>query len=93
MMLNRRHILLPAIVLSSPAFAQHAGHEPQFERLNTPGRVDTPPEAQTQRVFDSPATKAANPGRWVTRAALPLPRSEMAWAVELAGKAHYGVRT
>lgn len=89
MLLNRRHVLAAGAVLATPAFAQHAGHQPQFERLNTPGRVEAPPEAQTQRVFESPAPRASNPGRWIERAALPVPRSEMVWAGELAGRVHY----
>ncbi len=36
-------------------------------------------------MFDGPAPKAANPGRWMTKAPLPLPRGEMAWAAERAG--------
>jgi N-acetylneuraminic acid mutarotase len=41
-----------------------------------------------QHVFDSPAPRAANPGRWIARAPLPLPRSEMAWATVLDNKMH-----
>ena len=37
------------------------------------------PEQEAQRVTDSPAP-AGPAGRWVPRAALPSPRSEMAWA-------------
>jgi N-acetylneuraminic acid mutarotase len=47
-----------------------------------------PPVAQTQRFIDSPAPKAANPGRWIARAPLPLPRSEMAWATQHANRMH-----
>lgn len=42
---------------------------------------------EAERVSDSPAP-AGPPGRWVTRAALPLPRSEMAWATAWAGRMH-----
>ena len=34
------------------------------------------------------APKAATPGRWIPRAALPLPRSEMAWAAAFADRMH-----
>jgi N-acetylneuraminic acid mutarotase len=88
-MLTRRHIIAAlAASTAAPAFAQHAGHGPLYERLNQPGRVDAPPAAAEQAVTDSPAPKAANQGRWITRAALPLPRSEMAWATVLDNKMH-----
>lgn len=45
------------------------------------------PDEQAQRVTDSPAPHGT-PGRWVPRAALPLPRSEMAWATAWAGRVH-----
>ena len=45
------------------------------------------PEQEAQRVYDSPAPKGA-PGSWRPRAALPLPRSEMAWATSWAGRMH-----
>ena len=41
-----------------------------------------------QHVFDSPAPPAARQGRWVTKAPLPLPRSEMAWATTLNNRMH-----
>ena len=47
-----------------------------------------PEIAAEQRVYDSPAPKAANAGRWIDRAPLPLPRSEMAWAAKHAGRMH-----
>ncbi|CAM5192276.1 N-acetylneuraminic acid mutarotase OS=Bosea thiooxidans OX=53254 GN=SAMN05660750_03075 PE=4 SV=1 [Bosea thiooxidans] len=82
--LNRRHLIAAgAAVLAGPAFGQQPGHEhhgPQYERLNQPGRIEKPELAATQNVFDLPAPKAAVPGRWSTKAPLPLPRSEMAWA-------------
>jgi hypothetical protein len=59
-----------------------------YERLNRPGRTGLPDAAAVQHVFDSPAPKAANPGRWVAKAPLPLPRSEMAWAVAHDDKMH-----
>ena len=45
------------------------------------------PEQEAQRVTDSPAPPGP-PGRWVARAALPIPRSEMAWATAWAGRMH-----
>ena len=45
------------------------------------------PEQMAQRVIDSPAP-AGPPGRWVARAMLPVPRSEMAWATAWAGRMH-----
>ncbi len=90
---NRRRIVLgaAATILSPGVFSQTthgAHHEGQYESLNKPGRIGLPELASTQHVFDSPAPKAAQPGRWMARAALPLPRSEMAWAVTYEGKMH-----
>jgi len=45
------------------------------------------PEQQAQRSLTSTAPAGAA-GRWVERAALPIPRSEMAWATEWAGRMH-----
>jgi len=45
------------------------------------------PEQESQRVTASPAPAGA-PGRWIARAALPLPRSEMAWATVAQGRMH-----
>ena len=44
-------------------------------------------DQESQRSLQSPAPKGAL-GRWVTRASLPIPRSEMAWATEWAGRLH-----
>ncbi len=74
--------------LATPGLAQTGHQHGLYEGLREPGRIGLPPIAEQQRVFDSPAPKAANPGRWLERAALPLPRSEMAWATEHAGKMH-----
>jgi N-acetylneuraminic acid mutarotase len=76
---------------TSQARAQQSGHAHHgglYESLQKPGRIDIPETAATQHVFDSPAPKAANPGRWVAKAPLPLPRSEMAWAVAHADRMH-----
>ena len=89
---TRRWFLLgtAGLVFSGRGFAQtgHEHHGGLYERLQTPGRIGLPDIAATQHVFDSPAPKATQPGRWVQRAPLPLPRSEMAWAVAYAGTMH-----
>jgi N-acetylneuraminic acid mutarotase len=92
MLPTRRTVLSGSLlVLAAPrALAQsgHEGHSGMYERLDRPGRIDLPPAALQQRVFDSLAPKAANPGRWIGRAPLPLPRSEMAWATALNNRMH-----
>ena len=45
------------------------------------------PEQEAQRFVDSPAP-AGPAGRWVARAAMPIPRSEMAWAAVVQGRMH-----
>jgi len=77
-------------IMTGPAFAQtgHEHHGGLYEGLRQPGRIGLPEAASQQRVYDSPAPKAANPGRWMERAPLPLPRSEMAWAAADAGRMH-----
>ena len=79
-----------ALVPLASALAQsgHDHHGGLYERLQQPGRIDKPEVAAAQNVFDSPAPKAANPGRWMAKAPLPLPRSEMAWATECTGRLH-----
>lgn len=93
MTLTRRSLLLAApaalAACAQPAGPDpHAAHHPLYERLDAPGRIPRPEQAAVQNVFDSPAPKAAQPGRWMARAPLPLPRSEMAWAVALGGRMH-----
>jgi N-acetylneuraminic acid mutarotase len=89
---DRRSFLLAgaSLFLANRATAQtgHAHHDGLYESLQTPGRIHLPATAATQRVFDSPAPRAATPGRWTARSPLPLPRSEMAWGVAHAGKMH-----
>ncbi|MDB5576833.1 MAG: galactose oxidase [Bradyrhizobium sp.] len=90
--LDRRHFIVNGIALlgAAPALAQpsgHAGHG-QYEKLTEPGRIARPDLAAIQAVFDSPAPKAAQQGRWSAKADLPLPRSEMAWAAAHDGKMH-----
>src|SRR5512134_35250 len=90
-MTNRRQFLLAGAALLAAANARaqgHAQHGGLYESLQKAGRIGLPEVAATQHVFDSPAPKAANPGRWLARAPLPLPRSEMAWAVALADRMH-----
>jgi hypothetical protein len=71
------------------ASAQHAGHDPMYSHLRDAGVTSPPADVlEAQRVFDTPAPRAANQGRWITRAPLPLPRSEMAWATVLGNRMH-----
>ncbi len=90
--IDRRTVLAGiAALAAAPAHAQqpgHAQHGGLYEGLQTPGRIGLPDIAATQHVFDSPAPKAADQGRWVAKAPLPLPRSEMAWAVAHADRMH-----
>lgn len=88
--MRRRAFLLGAAgFAAAPVLAQHhAGHGDHYESLQKPGRMGLPPVAQTQRYSNSPAPRAAQPGRWLARATLPLPRSEMAWAVEHDNRMH-----
>lgn len=75
-MITRRGFAISfALTLAGPALAQHAAHDPLYSGLKDPKLTDVPHEtAAMQRVYDSPAPKAPNQGRWVARAALPLPR-------------------
>lgn len=79
--------------------AQNAGHgarpalpeappspEP-FARLQGGVPHHLTPEQEAQRVTESPAP-AGPPGRWIPRAAMPIPRSEMAWATTMEGRLH-----
>jgi len=92
MTLRRRSLLLaaPAALAgcAQPVQHPHAHHGGMYERLNAPGRIDRPEQAAVQNVFESPAPTAARTGRWSPRAPLPLPRSEMAWAVAMNGRMH-----
>jgi len=95
--MQRRHLVLAAgAALAGCARAQHAGHAPlpvapsspePYARLQGGVPHHLTPEQEAQRVTDSPAP-AGPAGRWVPRAALPLPRSEMAWATAAAGRMH-----
>ena len=79
-----------ALIPMAAAFAQsgHDHHGGLYESLRQPGRIDKPEVTAAQHVFDSPTPKAANPGRWMAKTPLPLPRSETAWATECAGRLH-----
>jgi hypothetical protein len=99
--MNRRLFLgagAGAVLASSPARAQHAGHGPalrpappsahRFHNLTQGGAPHhITPEQEAQRVFANPAP-AGPPGRWTGRADMPIPRSEMAWATVWAGRMH-----
>ena len=90
-MLRRR--LLAATMAAAPvaALAQSLRPVPPaadaFQRLQGGVPHHLTPEQEAQRVVDSPAPPGP-PGHWVPRAALPVPRSEMAWATALDGRMH-----
>lgn len=92
--MNRsRRVFVAGSLLALPAArvlaqSDHAAHGGLYERLQQPGRIDKPELAVQQNVFDSIAPKAATPGRWFAQAPLPLPRSEMAWAVAHRDRMH-----
>lgn len=94
-MMHRRGLLGAALAAAGAgrALAQHA-HLPDadpspepFARLQGGVPHHLTPDQEAQRVTDSPAPAGA-PGRWTPRAALPIPRSEMAWATAAAGRMH-----
>lgn len=89
MPLSRRSLLAggAALAASGPALAQHS-HGAMFSNLKDPNATGPPDGIPGQRFFYSNAPKARQQGRWVKRADLPLPRSEMAWATALAGRMH-----
>ncbi|MFC0409225.1 Kelch repeat-containing protein [Roseomonas elaeocarpi] len=84
---------------SGSALAQHAGHGgPALEALpsspapfgalaqnGAPHHLTAQQEAQ--RFFESNAPEGPA-GRWETRAEMPIPRSEMAWATAAEGRMH-----
>jgi N-acetylneuraminic acid mutarotase len=90
---SRRTFLLAAgATLAAPRARAQDDHDHHdgllYESLQKPGRIGLPEAAATQHLFDSPAPKAATPGRWMPRAPMPVPRSEMAWATSHAGRMH-----
>jgi N-acetylneuraminic acid mutarotase len=89
-MLSRRTFVAGlAAGLVGPALAQHHGEEGLYSHLRDPSVKGPPLETmKAQHVFESPAPAAANPGRWIARAPVPVPRSEMAWAVARNGRLH-----
>ena len=99
--MQRRHLLLgsiPALLLADgngqPLHHDHGAALPPAPSASQPyarlqGGVPhhLSPEQEAQRFFDSPAPAGAT-GRWVPRAAMPIPRSEMAWATVVQGRMH-----
>lgn len=95
--MQRRHLVLAGAASWAGAVrAQHAAHAPlpaapsakdPYARLQGGVPHHMTPEQESQRVTDSPAPAGA-PGRWVPRAAMPIPRSEMAWATATLGRMH-----
>ena len=94
---------LAAGMAASPfARAQHAGHaghggaamdamphhDSPYSHLFDPKIRDLPAAAAEVRFTASSAPAAARQGRWVARANLPIPRSEMAWATVCRGRMH-----
>ncbi len=77
--------------------AGHPGHESPYAHLRDPNIKEPPPGAmEAVRFTYSPAPAAAQMGKWETKAQLPIPRSEMAWATACRGKMHviggYGIQ-
>lgn len=97
--MDRRTFLAAGLALgaTSAASAQHQhpalppapSSSAPYARLREGGAMSDHlmPGEDAQRVADSPAP-AGQPGRWIARAALPLPRSEMAWATAWDGRIH-----
>src|SRR5258705_3738187 len=102
--LNRRAFVAgaaSATVCCTPVLAQHSGHGAQpgaalpeaapasdpFARLQGGAPHHLTTEQIAQRKVESPAPKGPQ-GHWTPKAALPLPRSEMAWATAWAGRMH-----
>ena len=91
MSLDRRSLLAGlagTTALAASARAQHAHHgAPSFSTLQGSRTVELSPEQLRQRTLESPAP-AGPAGRWQTKAPLPLPRSEMAWATAFRDQMH-----
>jgi len=58
-----------------------------YANLRGGGPHHLTPEQEAQR-FTASTAPAGPRGRWEARAALPLPRSEMAWATAAQGRMH-----
>jgi hypothetical protein len=98
---NRRDLLAGGALLlvGAPALAQTGREHGSTLRPTVPSQHPfhnlrqggaphhITPEQEAQRVMDSPAPPGP-PGRWMQRAAMPIPRSEMAWAAEWQGRMH-----
>ena len=100
---TRRHFLgalAAGMAAAAPVRAQHAGHhgtaamdaiphhDSPYSHLFDPKIRDLPAAAAEVRFSTSSAPAAARQGRWVARASLPIPRSEMAWATVCRGRMH-----
>jgi N-acetylneuraminic acid mutarotase len=74
---------------SSPALIPAPSSPMPFAQLYKGGAMmdGLPMEGMAERVFDSLAP-AGPPGRWIARAPMPMPRSEMAWGTAWAGRLH-----
>ncbi len=89
--MDRRHFLgAGATLIAGGAQAQMPHHGPpipsnQMAPLRGSGPVTLTEAQYAQRFIASPAP-AGPMGRWATRAVLPIPRTEMAWAAESGGK-------
>ncbi|MBX6740488.1 MAG: kelch repeat-containing protein [Acetobacteraceae bacterium] len=70
-----------------PAWRPAAPSPDAFQSLQGGVPHHLSPEQEAQRSVTSPAPPGP-PGRWIPRAAMPIPRSEMAWATEWAGRMH-----
>ena len=97
--MHRRHLVLAAAALAAGA-TRAQPHTSAHHTLPVVPSTPDPyaklqggvphhmtPEQESQRVTDSTAP-AGPSGRWVARAALPIPRSEMAWATAAVGCMH-----
>ncbi len=94
----QRRIMLGAL-LATPALAQQHQHHAPALRPQPPSahpfanvfQGGAPhhitPAQEAQRVTASTAPQGPM-GRWVARTDMPIPRSEMAWATEWAGRMH-----
>lgn len=86
-------LLLGARTAAAQTMPHHGPHHgapippEQLSALRGPTPPGLTPEQLAQRFVDSPAP-AGVPGRWVSRAPLPIPRSEMAWATAWEGRMH-----
>jgi N-acetylneuraminic acid mutarotase len=93
--MNRRNFfgMIGGLMISSTSWPQTTPHSHHGDALYSSLRDPNANQAPTalmaqQHVFDSPAPKSNRPGRWLRRAALPLPRSEMAWATVMNQQMH-----